>query len=321
MVSFSLFRFTLRPLEPLHLPRWNKGNVLRGAFGTMLRRMSCHPDCPGATRCELQHSCPYAVLFEPRPPVDARVLRNYEAIPRPFVFRPPLEETTVYEQLFEFGLVLAGKATEYLPHVVMSFAQLASEGFGLNRVRVTLDKVEQASGKLIYDGKSGVMHQPDSPSPNPHPPSPEVNRIAVHFLTPTHLVFQEQTVRKPEFHHLIRRIRDRVNALAVFYGDGPLDLDFAGVAGRAQTIRCLERDLRWEDRSRVSSKPSKRGQRHTLGGFTGVCVYEGDLTEFMPLLRLGELAHVGKHTAWGNGWFEIVIGPKLDPGLPLSKRH
>ena len=282
----------------------------------MLRRMSCHPDCPGATRCELQHSCPYAALFEPRPPANALALRNYEAIPRPFVFRPPLEETTVYKQPFEFTLVLAGKAVDYLPHVVTSFAQLASEGFGLNRAPVNLEKIEQVNpAKLIYEGTSGVMHQPVPPSPIPL--TPEVNRIAIHFLTPTHLVFQEQTVREPEFHHLIRRLRDRLNTLAVFYGDGPLDLDFAGVAERAQAVRCVSRDIQWEDRSRVSSKPGKRGQRHTLGGFTGVCGYEGDLTEFMPLLRLGELAHVGKHAAWGNGWFEIVI----EPDLPLSKRH
>jgi len=292
--------------------------VLRGAFGTMLRRMCCHPDCPGATRCELQHSCPYAVLFEPRPPADARVLRNYQAIPRPFVFRPPLEETTLYEQPFQFGLVLAGKSVAYLPHVAMSFAQLAGEGFGLNRAKVKLERVEQISPeKLVYDGASEVMHQPDPPSPNPHPPSPEVNRVAVHFLTPTHLVFQEQTVREPEFHHLIRRLRDRLNSLAVFYGDGPLDLDFAGLAERAQAVRCVSRDLRWEDRSRASSKPSKRGQRHSIGGFTGNCVYDGNLTEFVPLLRLGELGHVGKHAAWGNGWFEIVA----EPTLPLSKRH
>ena len=59
-------------------------------------------------------------------------------------------------------------------------------------------------------------------------------------------------------------------------------------------------------RSRVSSKPGKRGLRHDIGGFTGACCFEGDLSEFWPLLRLGELAHVGKHAAWGNGWFEVL---------------
>jgi hypothetical protein len=119
------------------------------------------------------------------------------------------------------------------------------------------------------------------------------------------LVFQEQTIRRPEFHHLVRRLRDRLNALATFYGDGPLDLDFAGLAERAEKVRCVNRDLKWEERSRASSKPGKRGQRHSLGGFTGTCTFEGELSEFLPVLRLGEMAHVGKHAAWGNGWFEL----------------
>jgi hypothetical protein len=132
------------------------------------------------------------------------------------------------------------------------------------------------------------------------------SQVAIRFLTPAHLVFEERAVRQPEFHHLIRRLRDRLNALATFYGDGPLDLDFAGLAQRAESVRCVSRDLHWEERSRVSSKAGKRGQRHSIGGFTGDCVFEGELGEFMPLLRLGELAHVGKHAAWGNGWFQIL---------------
>lgn len=308
MVSFSLFRFTLRPLEPLHLPARNKGNVLRGAFGTVLRRLSCHPECPGAARCEQRHSCPYAVLFEPSPPPGGQALRNYQDIPRPFVFRPPLETATRYEQPFCFDLVLAGKSVEYLPHVVVTFSRLAAEGFGLNRVPVELEKVEQINpAKLIYEGASGVMYpaeRPLPPSPILRPPSPA---LTIRFLTPTHLVHEEQTVRQPEFHHLIRRLRDRLNALATFYGDGPLDLDFVGIAQRAAEVRCVSRELVWEERSRVSSKPEKRGQRHNIGGFTGSCTFAGDLSEFLPLLRLGEMAHVGKHAVWGNGQFEVSL--------------
>ncbi len=314
---FSLFRFSLRPVEPLHLPRQNKGNVLRGAFGTMLRRLCCHPQCPGATRCEIRHSCPYAGLFEPGAPPGAQALSNYEAIPRPFIFRPPLEGKTLYspDEPLEFGLVLVGSAAEFLPYVVVTFAQLAAEGFGLNRARVKLERVEQmdAEGgihKLVYDGASGVMYQPAAPMPtNGLRPSasslkPQVSSLtlAVRFLTPTHLVFEEKTVREPEFHHLIRRLRDRLNALATFYCGGPLELDFKGLAERAGRVRCTQRNLTWDDRTRSSSKS---GRRHDVGGFVGCCEFEGEFAEFLPLLAAGEQAHVGKHTAWGNGWMEV----------------
>jgi CRISPR/Cas system endoribonuclease Cas6 (RAMP superfamily) len=36
-------------------------------------------------------------------------------------------------------------------------------------------------------------------------------------------------------------------------------------------------------------------------------VYEGDLGPFLPLLRLGELLHVGKHATFGLGRYEVDV--------------
>ena len=35
--SLQLFRFHLEPKAPLHMPAYNKGNVIRGGFGTTFR--------------------------------------------------------------------------------------------------------------------------------------------------------------------------------------------------------------------------------------------------------------------------------------------
>ena len=34
--------------------------------------------------------------------------------------------------------------------------------------------------------------------------------------------------------------------------------------------------------------------------------YEGDLSDYLALLALGELVHVGKGTVFGNGQYRIV---------------
>ncbi|MGH7770884.1 MAG: hypothetical protein ACREQA_01445 [Candidatus Binatia bacterium] len=41
---FSLhhFRFHLEPKAPLQVPAYNKGNVIRGGFGSTFRRIVCH---------------------------------------------------------------------------------------------------------------------------------------------------------------------------------------------------------------------------------------------------------------------------------------
>ncbi len=313
VVRFAEFRFHITLREPLFLPARNKGNVLRGAFGTMLRRLCCQPQCPGATTCEQRAACPYAQVFEPAAPEGATALSNYEAIPRPFVFRPPLEEKTRYGagETLEFGLVLVGRAIEFLPYFVLAFERLAEEGFGLNRARCRLERVEQLGPDpplLIFDGDSRVMRRPNPAAAPPAPLAPFA-QIALRFLTPTHLVFEQKTVREPEFHHIIRRLRDRLNVLATFYCGGPLDLDFKGLAERAHEVRCLRRELVWDTRERHSSRT---GRRHDIGGFIGECVFAAPgaeaMAEFGPLLSLGERLHIGKHTAWGNGWYTQTPG-------------
>jgi hypothetical protein len=36
------FRFYLESKEPLHMPAYDKGNVIRGGFGGTFRRIVCH---------------------------------------------------------------------------------------------------------------------------------------------------------------------------------------------------------------------------------------------------------------------------------------
>jgi CRISPR/Cas system endoribonuclease Cas6 (RAMP superfamily) len=55
--------------------------------------------------------------------------------------------------------------------------------------------------------------------------------------------------------------------------------------------------------NRVSGRQKKRIE---MGGLVGKVTYEGDLTDYLPLLALGELIHVGKGTVFGNGQYEIV---------------
>jgi len=56
--DFSLqhFRFHLEPKAPLHMPAYNKGNVIRGGFGSTFRRIVCHGNCrePGLSRIKSQ---------------------------------------------------------------------------------------------------------------------------------------------------------------------------------------------------------------------------------------------------------------------------
>jgi CRISPR/Cas system endoribonuclease Cas6 (RAMP superfamily) len=128
-------------------------------------------------------------------------------------------------------------------------------------------------------------------------------RVTVRFLTPTLLKADGKLIERPEFHHLIKRLRDRINALAHFYCDDTLDVDFKAFGERSEAVQTVRCRIRWEDRDRRSWKT---GQSHDMGGFVGEVTYEGDLKEFLPLLILGQYTHVGKYAVWGNGRYELV---------------
>lgn len=90
--TFSLYRLSLEAHQRIELARLNKGITLRGAFGTVFRRLVCHDlrlQC--GPPCSLHSSCPYGFIFSPTVPPDAERLRLNRDIPRPFVIKPPLD--------------------------------------------------------------------------------------------------------------------------------------------------------------------------------------------------------------------------------------
>ena len=144
-LRIGVFRFTIAPVQSLEVPAVNKGNMLRGGFGHAFRRLCCVPQCKDTKTCPLATSCPYKAVFEPSPPPGADRLSKNQDIPRPFVFRAPQTQQTRFEpgQRFEFGLVLIGRALDFLPYFVLSFRELAAGGLGLNRAKCNLERVEQ----------------------------------------------------------------------------------------------------------------------------------------------------------------------------------
>ncbi len=125
-------------------------------------------------------------------------------------------------------------------------------------------------------------------------PDRQIERLRVRFLTPTELKGAE----RPEFGVLMARIRDRVSTLRELYGEGPLAIDFKALGERANLVSMTRCEL-----ARVAAERVSRGtgQRHSLGGFTGLAEYEGDLAEFLPYLEIARWTGVGRQTVWGKG--------------------
>ena len=327
-LPIGLFRFRIVPLHSLLVPAVNKGNMLRGGFGHAFRRLCCVPECKQAHTCPVGTTCPYKAIFEPSPPPGAELLSGNQDIPRPFVFRAPQTQQTRFEsgQPFEFELVLIGRALDFLPYFVMSFRELGDQGLGLNRAKCRLERVEQLclsqNGTKISNYRLATIYTSEDQLFRPADPydigewveqrlkhvltgqDGTAQRIAIRFLTPTVLKSDGEIIRRPDFHHVLKRLRDRLNALSTFFGEGPIEADFKGLGERAKQVRTVSCDAQWIQRFRTSSKTR---QTHELSGFIGTAVYEGDVAEFRPWLAVGELIHIGKHTVWGMGGIHIAF--------------
>lgn len=315
--SLAKYRFFLVPEDRLCLHPDNPGNTLRGAFSLAFKRLVCSTPRECRARCQQKQTCPYGQLFEPSPPPDAEQLRRNADIPRPFVYRPlDIEAQSRLMDPLRFDLILMGKAMAMFPYFLVTFRELGERGMGTARGRFHIRQVVQQhplthEGVEIYNGQDEIVR--------PHTLSltyaecerkahelamQHIGRVTVRFHTPTCLKSEGAIVRQPAFHHLVKRVRDRINALAYFYAHQTLALDFKHFGVRAEHVRTVRMAVQWEDRSRRSWKT---GHQHDMGGFIGEATYEGAIAEFLPLLLLGQYTHVGKYAVWGNGWYTVTV--------------
>lgn len=82
----------------------------------------------------------------------------------------------------------------------------------------------------------------------------------------------------------------------------PSGWDFKGTIEKAQAIKTIGSNLRWHDWERYSARQDTRMK---MGGFVGEITFEGNIEPFMPLIKAGEVLHVGKGTTFGFGKYEI----------------
>ncbi|MBI5681706.1 MAG: CRISPR system precrRNA processing endoribonuclease RAMP protein Cas6 [Deltaproteobacteria bacterium] len=309
MWRFSVVKFnlTLKAIEPIILPIY-KGSTFRGGFGHAFKKVVCTVRNTDCGNCLLKSKCIYSYVFETPPPENSEILRKYEKAPHPFVIEPPLETKTNYQpdEIITFNFILIGKAVDYLPYFIYTFEELGRIGIGKGRGKYELKEVT-CGGKQIYNSADRQIKffPSDDSSPTSLFPNPSTHNskfITLNFLTPTRIIVNGDLVVDLEFHHLIRSLLRRISTISYFHYGERLDLDFKGLIERAQAVKVKDRDTEWHDWERYSARQDVRMK---MGGFVGKVVFEGEMSEFMPFIKVGEILHVGKGTSFGLGKYEI----------------
>jgi len=287
--EFFRFRFRFRAIDALFFPPGKSANLLRGAFGDLLRGTADPAD--------------YLRLFRP----SAALGHSPSGLadwPRPFVFRAAhLDGLHVpRDGGFFVDIHIFDLRAPALPQFRTAFEQLAVHGMGPGRGRAELVGVDQLDLEDQATPAGDSLGNPTALSLDPEPDAPD--RVRVRFLTPTELKTAGRLAEHPEFPVLFGRLRDRISTLRALYGPGVLEMDdFAATTARAAQVRMLVCELDW---AHLQRRSGRTGEVHPLGGFTGEAEYQGELAEFLPFLRAARWVGVGRQTVWGKGDLRVL---------------
>jgi hypothetical protein len=286
--EFFRFRFHFRALDQVHFPLGKSANVVRGAFGTVLR---------DAVPPEV-----YARLFEPGSSLGAAP-SGLADWPRPFVLRVAhLDGLTVSAgDSFYLDAHVFDLHQPTLGHFRAALSRLADKGLGPGRGRAELERTEQLDvagvAQAVWEFSAAPIVASLEPEPSP------VDTVTIRFQTPTELKSAGGLAERPEFPIIFGRLRDRISTLRSLYGAGALEIDFKALGERAARVELRRCDLAWEQ---VKRKSGRTGQVHPIGGFTGEAEYCGNLAEFLPWLRAARWVGVGRQTVWGKGDVRVL---------------
>ena len=104
------------------------------------------------------------------------------------------------------------------------------------------------------------------------------------------------------FHILTRSLLRRISTLSYFHCGKELECDYKTMIEEAKKITTKSSNLKWFDWDRFSTRQKRK---MSLGGLIGSITFQGNITPFLQLLRLGEHLHVGKNTSFGLGRYII----------------
>lgn len=304
-LSIARYRLDFTVETPLTLPAF-AGSTLRGGFGGALRASACMIKAKTCDGCQLLTSCPYALVFEPRPPGGGHPLQDFNQIPRAYVIEPPEwgEKTYAPGESLSFHIVLAGRVAEQLPLILWAFHKGFQRGVGRGEGTASLASVWHVAGSEatpILDGPGGRITEHEAAVP----PAPTFagDTVTLHFDAPLRLQTNGRRATADEFtsRKLLSTLIRRIALIHEFHGPGSLALDFKALAAQADALTS-EKQLQWRDWTRYSSRQQ---QKMNLGGVIGTWKLTGELTPFLPFLHLGQWLHVGKEAAFGLGGYRL----------------
>ena len=275
-------RFWLRTREGVW-PRF-KGFLLHGALGATLHRLA--------------------------PETYSLLMGDSDEAGRPYVLLPPLDEATAFlpGSLLPLEICFIGDAEEALPLCMLALTQMGAEGIGQGKARFDLASasVVRPMGEAVFLSEAGGMSALPSAMPASDffsaPQHETVAALDLSLVSPLRLKADNRLVRHaPDFAMLMQRLLGRV---AILNRAGVPAAFKHALLESAAAIQSTGHRLSWVEWPRHSSR---QGADMLFGGLVGELRFSGDLSPFVPWLRLAEFVHLGGKTTFGLGAVRLAL--------------
>jgi hypothetical protein len=209
-----------------------------------------------------------------------------------------------------FGFTVIGRAAEYMPYFVYAFSEMGDEGVGRRRARYKLERVVAknplvGTREVIFDGE--VVKNRRLPTVWENAVSAarklEGEHVRLKFMTPTFVKFEGKvSPEAPSFAALVQALLIRLPMLCAVHCGEVWHEDFKELVARAGEVETVRDETTWVSFRRYSSFKKKS---ESLEGVVGHAEYAGPVEEFLPLLEMGRLTHVGKRAVFGLGRYRM----------------
>lgn len=298
-------RFHFSPLTPMAWPAF-AGSMLRGAWGTTLRRQVCLTHRTECTGCSEQATCDFPRLFETPLPPGSRL--QLKTPPQPYVIKPSTwnAENLSAGQQRHFDFVVIGRAIAQLPLVVESWRATLANGLGPKQAR-TACRLNSVS---LPDENDRTLFQPGSGwgiAPRTVveiPTFPPMESVSLSFESPLRLKRKNDLLGPREImpEDFLLALERRIRILAEIHAGVRLPPDSV-TPGAAAGVKTTDKHLEWSDNQERYSTRQKSSMQ--FGGLVGTWSMAGSLAPLLPLLYIGQWLHAGKDATFGLGGYRL----------------
>lgn len=297
-LSYLPVRFLLRFASPT-VSDISPLFVLRSVFGKQLHSMCCISHGSKCFKCEYNHSCAYAFLFETILESDNGIVPGRDRASHPFAFTKGSMFVKDEISEYDFTMTLFGKAVDYLPYVYAAFVRAGKTG--LFKIRTSFEIAD-----VTVDGRSILIdteHLDTSICAKTwtynESCSERNGEVLVELKSPLRFRYEGKYGANFSAEQFMACLYRRMRTLCLLYGTA----DNMPTLMESVYLKISEKSLCWKESKHYSAR-QKRAM--SLGGVVGTLKLRGTFSALdQNLLEFGKIFSAGKNTNFGLGQIDF----------------